>query len=277
MKVAVVQFSPTDNVSENLDVIENYLNTCAHEGVRLAVFPEFALFTVDAMDDRFVDSAVEIDGEEVRRLTTLSADLGIALVIGINEKVDGSRIYNTLLGIDGQIKASYRKVHLYDAFGYRESDKVIHGDIATPEVFDVDGFTVGMQTCYDLRFPESTRYLVDQGVDVVALPAEWVPGPLKEFHWNTLVRARAIENTVYVLAADQCAPTGAGCSTIIDPMGVALTEVGEAPGIGHALLTRESITQVRHTNPALSLRRFRVVPDVAGSTPNQADENSSAR
>lgn len=100
--------------------------------------------------------------------------------------------------------------------------------------------------------------LIDAGANVIALPAEWVPGPLKEYHWNTLIRARAIENTAYILAADQCAPTGAGQSAIIDPMGIAIAQVGEIAGLGIATVTQERLDAVRRTNPALELRRYKV-------------------
>lgn len=256
---AVLQYNPTDNKAANLEVIESQLRDAAARGVRLAVLPEYAIYTVSTMDQRFVDSAEALDGPAVTKLKELSAELGLALVAGINETATDDRIYNTLVGIDqGEIKSVYRKVHLYDAFGYKESDRVIAAEPGNGEIFEVDGFVVGMQTCYDLRFPEVSRTLIDQGATILALPAEWVPGPLKEYHWNTLIRARAIENTAYVLAADQCAPTGAGQSAIIDPMGIALAQVGEAAGIGIATISQTRLDSVRQTNPALSLRRYKV-------------------
>lgn len=256
---AVLQYNPTHDKTANLDVIESLLRDAAANGVRLAVLPEYAIYTVPAMDQRFVDSAEDLDGPAVTRLRELSAELGLALVAGINEAATDERIYNTLVGIDrGELVSIYRKVHLYDAFGYKESDRVIAAEPGNGSVFEVDGSTVGMQTCYDLRFPEVSRMLVDQGASILALPAEWVPGPLKEYHWNTLIRARAIENTAYVLAADQCAPTGAGQSAIIDPMGIALAQVGENVGLGIARVTQERLDSVRQTNPALTLRRYRV-------------------
>lgn len=259
MITAVLQYNPTDDKAANLDTIEALLRDAAQRGVRLAVLPEYAIYTVPAMDQRFVDSAEDLDGPAVTRLRELSAELGLALVAGINEAATVNRIHNTLVGIDaGEIRAVYRKVHLYDAFGYRESDRVIAAEPGNGDSFDVDGFTVGMQTCYDLRFPEVSRMLVDAGATIIALPAEWVPGPLKEYHWNTLIRARAIENTVYVLAADQCAPTGAGNSAIIDPMGIALAQVGEIAGLGIADVSQERLDAVRTTNPALALRRYKV-------------------
>lgn len=259
--VATAQFAPTGDKSFNLGEIDRLVRAACAQGARLVVLPEYSVFTVDSMDDRFVENAEDLDGPSVRRMAALSVELGVTIVAGVNEKAGAGKIHNTLVGIQsGELRAVYRKVHLYDAFGYRESDRVIASDPREPELLEVDGFTVGMQTCYDLRFPETTRVLVDAGADVIALPAEWVPGPLKEFHWTTLLRARAIENTVYVVAADQCAPTGAGNSMVLDPMGNTLAGVGESTGIAVATLDSERLEHVRKINPALTLRRYRVIP-----------------
>ncbi|MEZ5190920.1 MAG: nitrilase-related carbon-nitrogen hydrolase [Schumannella sp.] len=115
--------------------------------------------------------------------------LGIHIVAGMIEKVpdDEKRVANTLVALsdEGDLVAHYRKMHLYDAFGMRESDWVVAGPLDQTPVFPWRGFTVGLQTCYDVRFPEVTRRLVDAGADLVVLPAEWVRGPLKEAHWRT--------------------------------------------------------------------------------------------
>src|SRR5690606_31923676 len=138
------------------------------------------------------------------------------------------------------------------------SDWVVAGAIEAPETFALGGLTVGLQTCYDVRFPEVTRRLVDTGADLVLLPSEWVRGPLKEHHWRTLATARALENTVYVAAADQAPPVGAGNSMIVDPMGVELATIGENTDVALAWVSPERIQNVRAVNPALALRRFDV-------------------
>ncbi|MGU3497655.1 carbon-nitrogen hydrolase family protein [Mycobacterium sp. C31M] len=261
LTAAIAQFAPSEDKAANLDTMIGLLGQAAARGAQLVVLPEYAIFTVPAMDDRFVASAEPLDGPSVARLAAASAELRLAVIAGINESGPDGKIHNTLVGIqDGQVAAVYRKVHLYDAFGYRESDRVIAADPSTPQLLEINGFKIGMQTCYDLRFPETTRTLVDAGADVIALPAEWVPGPLKEYHWNTLLRARAIENTVYVLAADQISPAGSGNSVILDPMGIPLAALGEVAGVGVALLERDRIDHVRTINPALTLRRYRVTP-----------------
>ncbi len=185
------------------------------------------------------------------------------MVAGLVEAVEDPRHFsNTLVAVDplGDVVATYRKQHLYDAFGARESDWVVPGPLADPEIFVVDGIAVGLQTCYDLRFPEVTRRLADAGADLVLVPAEWVRGPLKEHHWRTLLTARAIENTVYVAAADHAPPVGVGNSMVVDPMGVAVAEIGEVAGVAVAEISRRRVHDVREVNPALALRRYRVVP-----------------
>ncbi len=261
LTAAIAQFAPSEDKAANIDTMLGLIDQAAARGAELVVLPEYAVFTVPTMDDRFVITAEPLDGPSVRRLAVASADLGLSIIVGVNESAADGRIHNTLVALqDGAIAAVYRKVHLYDAFGYKESDRVIAADPSTPQLLELNGFTIGMQTCYDLRFPETSRSLVDAGADVIALPAEWVPGPLKEYHWNTLLRARAIENTVYVLAADQIAPAGSGNSAILDPMGIPLAALGEAAGVGVAVLERDRLDNVRTINPALTLRRYRVQP-----------------
>jgi deaminated glutathione amidase len=257
---AVVQFAPGDDKDANLATITRSTTAAAADGAQLVVFPEYSMFTVPTMDERFVASAESLDGPFVTAVRELAQREAVTVVCGINETADGDRIHNTLLAVDaeGKVAATYRKLHLYDAFGYTESSLVQPGVIGAPEIFRVGDLTFGLQTCYDLRFPEVTRRLVDAGADAVAVPAEWVPGPLKENHWTTLVRARAIENTVYVLAADQCGRAGAGNSMIVDPMGVVLASLGEEDGVARAGLDPARIARVRAKNPALSLRRFAV-------------------
>ncbi|HKJ11180.1 MAG TPA: carbon-nitrogen hydrolase family protein [Ornithinimicrobium sp.] len=260
LQLAVGQFSPTEDVAGNLDVIDGLVARAATAGAHLLVLPEYSVFTAPKMDDRFVKSAQPLDGEPVSRIARVAQHQGVAVIVGVNEPAGDGRIHNALVALrDGEVAAVYRKVHLYDAFGFSESDRVEAADPGEPELLEIGGFQVGMQTCYDLRFPEVSRTLVDAGADVLALPAQWVPGPLKEFHWNTLLRARAVENTAFVAAAGQAPPTGVGNSVILDPMGVAMTSIGEDSGIALAALERDRLDHVRQVNPALSLRRYAVV------------------
>jgi predicted amidohydrolase len=265
--IAVAQFAPGDDEAKNLDTIRRLAEDAASRGALLVVFPEYSSYFTPDLGPDWPEHAQTLHGPFVRALAEIAAELGIHLVAGMIELVPGEtdRVANTLVAVDdaGEVVAHYRKMHLYDAFGMRESDRIVAGNVWADDAaptFAWGGFTVGLQTCYDVRFPEVTRRLVDAGADLVLLPSEWVRGPLKEHHWRTLVTARAIENTVYVAAADHAPPIGAGNSMVVDPMGVELVTVGEATDVGVAWISHGRVVEVRHLNPALKLRRFTVTP-----------------
>lgn len=258
--VAVAQFAPGDDRDSNLAEIRTLAHAAVARGATLVVYPEYSSYFTPTMGSDWVAAAEALDGPFVAGLASVARELGIHIVAGMLHEAVGDRFSNTLIALDpaGDIVATYRKIHLYDAFGQRESDWVVPGPIAPPETFEWEGFTVALQTCYDLRFPESTRRLVDAGADVVLVPSEWVRGPLKEHHWRTLVTARALENTIYVAAADHAPPIGVGNSMVVDPMGVELATIGDNTGVAVAELTSARIAEVRAINPALALRRFTV-------------------
>lgn len=261
--VAVAQFAPTADVDANLAEIRRLAVRAAERGASVVVFPEYSSYFVDPMDASYVENAQETDGPFVRSLEALAAELRVHIVAGLVEKTaDAGRFANTIVAVapEEQLVATYRKQHLYDAFGQKESDWVVAGETDAPQTFEVGGLTFGLQTCYDLRFPEVTRCLVDAGADVVLVPAEWVRGPLKEHHWRSLIVARAIENTIYVAAADHVPPIGVGNSMIVDPVGVTTASIGVETDAAVAFVSVERIAEVRKVNPALTLRRYAVVP-----------------
>jgi predicted amidohydrolase len=159
---------------------------------------------------------------------------------------------------------------VYDAFGTQESRWVRPGPLEQPPTFLMDALRFGLQSCYDLRFPEVTRRLADAGADVTLVPAEWVPGPRKRQHWRTLLRARAIENTKFVVGAGQTAPGGIGNSMVIDPSGKTLAQAENEPGLACAALSASVLREVRRINPSLSLRRYSVMPATPESARNEA-------
>jgi predicted amidohydrolase len=263
VSIAVAQFAPAADVAANLATVGAMARKAAARGARLIVFPEYSSYFAPKLGPDFVAAAQPIDGPFIDGLRAVAAELAIHIVVGLVETIDDpARFSNTLVALtpDGDVVATYRKLHLYDAFGDLESEWVRAGEIEPPQTFDFAGFTVGLQTCYDLRFPEVTRWLVDAGVTLVAVPSEWVRGPLKEHHWRTLVTARALENTLYVAAADHSPPIGAGNSMIVDPMGVELATIGEITDVAVASIRPSRVAEVRVLNPALALRRFVVVP-----------------
>jgi predicted amidohydrolase len=260
--IAVAQFAPGTDVAANLRSIWELATTAVDRGARLVVFPEYSSYFTKKLGPEFVAAAEALDGQFITGVRALAAELGIHLVVGLVEKIaDAARFSNTLVAVSpaGDIVATYRKLHLYDAFGEQESQWVRPGDIQSPSLFPFEGFQVGLQTCYDLRFPEVTRRLVDAGATLVLVPSEWVRGPLKEHHWRILITARALENTLYLAAADHAPPVGVGNSMIVDPMGVELATIGEVPGVAVAPISLARLAAVRELNPALALRRFAVI------------------
>ena len=260
--IGVAQFAPTADSIVNLESIGQLVATASVRGARVVVFPEYSSYFVDPFDESLAENAQELDGPFVQALTRLAAEHDVTIVAGLLERAsDGERVRNTAVAVDATgLIAHYRKLHLYDAFGQRESDWVEPGEAGQPQTFELGGLRFGLMTCYDLRFPEVGRLLVDAGADVFVVPAEWVRGPLKEHHWRTLLHARAIENTVFVAAADHPPPLGVGNSLVVDPQGVELAAVGTSTDVAVAHLDVGAIERVRRVNPALRLRRFGIGP-----------------
>ena len=258
LQVAVIQQASSLDPEQNLGL----LDVVADVGDRvpkanLIVFPEAFACDFGRPGTDISSFAQDMDGPFVQALSTLAKQHDVTIVAGMFERSgDPARPYNTLavVGPDG-LRAKYRKIHLYDSFGYRESDRLLAGEIA-PLVVDVDGYQVGLMTCYDLRFPELARELVARGAELLVVPAAWVAGERKVDHWRTLVKARAIENTVYVAAAGQPGPRYTGHSMIVGPLGDTLGEAGEGDLVVTAAVERSLLDEARSSNPSLANRRF---------------------
>lgn len=250
--VSVVQ------TAAGLDPLDNRVRLAelVGDGDDLVVFPEaFARDFGEAGSD-VSPYAETTDGAFASELAAVAAARRTTVVAGMFEtSPDPRRPYNTLL-VRGAANAAYRKIHLYDSFGYKESDALSAGSLE-PVLFEVGGFRVGLMTCYDLRFPELARVLVDRGAEVLVVAAAWVAGPRKVDHWRTLVRARAIENTAFVVAAGQPGPRYCGHSMVVDPLGDVLAEAEEsAEAELRVSLDREVLDAARRANPSLTNRRL---------------------
>jgi predicted amidohydrolase len=264
MRIALAQLPVSPDPAINLRRVRQALDRARADGADLAVFPE-------ATQARFGSDlqavAEPLDGPFGTGLAAAARETGTGLVAGVFEPAPDGRVYNTAVAYDsaGTRAAAYRKIHLFDSLGETESKVVAPG--SEPVLADLDGLLVGLLTCYDIRFPELARELVSRGADLLAVPAAWAAGPLKEEHWVTLVRARAIENTVWVAAAGQVpdpespptrAPTGIGRSLLVDPMGTARLDLGSLAGVGTGEVDTAFTAQVRDRLPALEHRR----PDI---------------
>jgi deaminated glutathione amidase len=261
MLMALAQLAATTDKQANLEAASTLVARAAADGATLVVLPEYTM-SWDARADAagLREQAEPLDGPFVTSLGQLARDHAITILAGMTETTTGPPANTVVaLGPDGALAGAYRKVHLYDAFGDRESDRLA---AAAPEalVLHVEGLQVGVMTCYDLRFPEMARFLVDAGADVLAVPATWMAGPGKATHWEVLARARAIENTAYVLASGQCGRHRTGRSLAIDPAGDVLATLGEEPGVAVVDVSAAKVAAVRKRNPSLANRRFAVVP-----------------
>lgn len=264
--VAVGQFGPGPNPADNVDALRELVEAASENGAKIIVLPEYSSSFCGALGDWVNTFAEPLTGPFVTAMRALAAECDIAVIVGLLEASNDDkdkRPFNTVVAISslGDIVARYRKVHLFDAYGSRESDWIQPGDPNdSPELCELSGLVVGLQTCYDLRFPEVTRRLVDAGAELVAIPSEWIAGPKKAHHWVALIAARAIENLVFVAAADQIAPVAVGMSRVISPLGETLIDMGQTAGIAMAEVFIDALTDARRQNPALTLRRYGVSP-----------------
>jgi predicted amidohydrolase len=259
MRIVLGQLRASPDKQQNLESIASVAAEAAADGAALVLFPETAMAEVRP-GESLTDVAEPLDGPFARALSSLAAVHNLALLVGMLESIPGSReVFNTVAAFapDGAMLGAYRKIHLYDAFGFRESDifQAGSGDTLTFRLGDV---SFGVETCYDIRFPELTRRLVEQGAECILVPAAWVQGPLKESHWETLLRARALENTVYVAGAGLVGPRFCGNSMLVDPMGIAIARAGEASAVVRGEVRPERVQEVRRVNPSLANAR----PDV---------------
>jgi deaminated glutathione amidase len=266
MRIALGQFMSSAHKEENLAAARRAIREAGRMGAELVLLPEVFMAFLDPRGPVAPASVAEpLDGPFVTALAEEARSKRVYVGCGLWETAPGEpvRSYNTtvLLGPDGSLVLSYRKTHMYDAFGIRESDLIVPGNDA-PSVVRTPFGAFGLLVCYELRFPEMTRMLALAGADVILLPAAWVRGDLKEHHWTTLVAARAIENTVFVAAANQVGNISCGRSLIVDPMGVAVAAGAEEDGLIVGDIDLQRIDRVREKLPSLAHRREEIYAQV---------------
>lgn len=262
MRIALAQIVSTPEPSDNLELIATQVRAAAVEGARLVVFPEA---TMCCFGVPLGPVAEPLDGPWASKVRQIAAEGGVTVVVGMFRPAVDGRVFNTLLATGNGVEAGYDKVHLYDAFGFAESDTVAAG--SEPVTITVDGLTVGLTTCYDLRFPGLFQKLGDAGAVLVVAPASWGAGPGKRAQWDLLVRARALDTTAYVAACGQAdpttvgrpagkAPTGIGASAVAGPLGEMLHQLGDKPDLLIADIDPAEVESARKAVPVLANRRF---------------------
>ena len=262
MRIALAQIAATADPAENLDLVADGAQRAAAAEADIVVFPEA---TMCAFGHPLGPIAEPLDGPWAQRVRAIATDAGLTVVAGMFTPAADGRVHNTLLATGGGVEASYDKIHLFDAFGFAESRTVAPG--TRPVSITVDGVTVGLATCYDLRFPGLFQTLAGSGATVIVVPASWGAGPGKREQWDLLVRARALDSTAYVVACGQAdpttvgreagkAPTGIGASAVVGPLGAIQDQLGAEPGLLVADLDLDAVEKARVTVPVLANRRF---------------------
>ncbi len=256
LRCALLQQTSSLDPAENRDAL-GPLGERLEPETGLVLLPEAFMRDFGKPSSDISAFAEPLDGPFVARLTEFAAAHDTTVVAGMFEVSDDpGRPYNTLAVVDRDgLRASYRKIHLYDSFGYKESERLSAGEIE-PVLVDIGGLSVGLMTCYDLRFPELARELVRRGAQLLVAPSAWVAGPGKVEHWRTLVAARAIENTVFLAAVGQPGPRYTGHSLVVGPAGDLLGELGDGDHVLTVSVSTEDLERARADNPSLLNRRF---------------------
>ena len=263
---AAIQMDSQDDKNANLAAAEGYIREAAAQGARLVVLPE----TMNYIGRDIAGEAESIPhGLTFRKMAGLARELGIWLEAGSiyeSNPEDPSRPFNTtfLIRPDGTLAAKYAKLHPFDVVlpngvTSRESDRVCPGKVLAAA--DTELGKLGLAICYDVRFGEIFRLMALDGAKIFAVPANFTVNTGKD-HWETLVRARAIENECYVIAPNQMGKkprfTAYGNSMIVDPWGTVIARASEKPGVITAEIDLEYVTKVRQSTFTLDNRR----PDV---------------
>lgn len=263
LRIALSQLTSGEDPGGNLDLLRAGVSEAAAKGARVVVFPEAAMARFGVP---LKPMAEPLDGPWAKAAGQIADEHGVLIVAGMFTPSDDGRVRNTLLvtGLGRQL--AYHKIHLYDAFGFRESDTVAPGEsVLTTTVDDV---TLGFATCYDLRFPELFRRLADEGASAIVVPTSWGAGEGKREQWEVLVRARALDSGAWVLGCGQAdpaatganvnpkAPTGIGYSTVSDGLGRVHAQAGAGPELLVVDVDPEVSAKARAATGALANRRL---------------------
>lgn len=263
--VAVVQMKSSESKEENLKTSVDFISEAADRKASIVCFPEFQMAfspLKQAPKELAKGVAEHVNGNFISVLCRAAKHSRINVIAAIYEKNRNKkdfRVYDTAVVItkEGQITSVYRKLHLYDALGFKESKKLIHGNVIEKPVSTSVG-NVGLMICYDLRFPEMSRILTVNGADILVVPSAWIHGIMKEEHWRTMIMARAIENGSYVIAPNQVGNIFSGRSMVVDPFGRVLLDMGDRQGIEIVEIDKSRIKEVRESLPLLKNRRLDV-------------------
>lgn len=262
MKLSCIQMNSTSDMEGNIKAAALFLEEAKAQGADMAALPEN--FSFMRQDGGKIPGFTEEDHPALKAMPELCKKLGIWLVMGTLAVKDGGKFRNRcyLISAEGEIQARYDKIHLFDADipgGERHGESALfwHGDKAV--VAETPFGKIGLSVCYDLRFPELFLRMAQMGAEIIMAPSAFT-GVTGKAHWETLVRARAIENGCFIAAPAECGRHGEkrvthGHSMIVGPWGEVLAEAGEEPGVITAEVNLAEIAKARHSIPTLKHRR----------------------
>ncbi|WP_433876030.1 carbon-nitrogen hydrolase family protein [Sinomonas atrocyanea] len=261
MRIALAQLTTSRSIDDNLSLVRSTLTDAKRRHADLVVFPEA---TMRAFGNSLVDVAEPLDGPFAEAVRAAADEAGVAVVLGMFTPGEDGKVRNTLLVHGRGVDTHYDKIHLYDAFGFAESDTVTGGK--EPVTFTLDGVTFGLATCYDVRFPDLFTANADDGAQIQIVCASWGAGPGKAEQWDLLVRARAVDSTSFVVAVGQSdpsaagvearygAPTGIGRSAVVSPYGHLIERAGAGPETLYVDLDVAEVARAREALPVLANR-----------------------
>ncbi len=257
-KWVLAQLTNVGDPAENLEKAKKYAKQAYEEyHPDFMIFPEVYMthYPQGTPMETVLAAAQPLDGPFVTGMRELAKKYHMWMVFGMSEPA-GDRKTNTtvMLNSDGEIVSSYRKTHLYDAFGYFESATTCPGDKFFEPV-DTPFGKLGMFVCYEVRFPEVSRYQRMKGAEILLMPTAWAEGRLKSQQFHTLINARAIENGCFVVACDLCSEGSMGESVVVDPMGVNIAAAGEREQLLFAEIDTDRVPEVRRKVPSYDQRR----------------------
>jgi deaminated glutathione amidase len=258
-KVAIAQIKSSIAKEENLRTAISMIEQAGRGGAELISFPEFlmAFSPASQSPEELSKIAEAVDGRFISTLCAAASKNRVAVLATIYEtSATPNRVFDTAVWLDafGNVAMTYRKIHLYDAFGFKESDKFESGSAISPPVISGE-CRFGVMICYDLRFPEMARILALEGANILVAPAGWIQGDLKVDHWQTMIKARALENGCYIIAPGQTGNLYIGHSMVVDPLGRTIVDLGERENLAVVELNLALVLETREKLPLLQNRR----------------------
>ena len=258
IKLAAVQLESSRDKRENLTKMRKWVEKISKFKPDLIVFPEdYEFCSVGESSKTIYGKAESLDGPWVRSVARIARNQNTSIIVGTYEREEKSkRVFNTTVYVDsnGEVQHVYRKAHLYDAFDYKESNKVALGD-GPLSLVTLKDIRFGLCVCYEVRFPEVARTYALAGADLLVIPTAWIRGLLKEEHLLAMAKARSIENTMYVAISALIGGIYTGISAIFDPMGVPICRATDVESFIIGDIDKRRITEVRTRLPLLNQRR----------------------